>query len=146
MEQGIGVYYTAMTCGIVRLNKRDHTLTVECWPRYADPARDSQYPGWPMTIHQTDKYGRRPAAHLPVLAVHGLERPVVQVISDTDGDAVYTLRLSGSRFRPGVFAPGACTVRVGDPDRGAWKTLSGLEATHPPDEAAMVKVTFDLAP
>ncbi len=39
--------------GIVKLNKSDRTITMECWPRYADPAdpnTGSQYPGWPKTI------------------------------------------------------------------------------------------------
>ncbi len=39
--------------GIVKLNKVNQTITMECWPRYADPddpETGSQYPGWPRTI------------------------------------------------------------------------------------------------
>ncbi len=39
--------------GIVKLNKSDRTITMQCWPRYADPTdpnTGSQYPGWPKTI------------------------------------------------------------------------------------------------
>ena len=37
--------------GIVTLNKEERTITMECWPRYADPGNaDGQYEGWPKTI------------------------------------------------------------------------------------------------
>ena len=38
--------------GIVRLNKTNRKITMECWPRSADPSdpEAKQYLGWPMTI------------------------------------------------------------------------------------------------
>jgi hypothetical protein len=54
--------------GIVKLNKAERTITMECWPRYADPKTDNQYLGWPKTIAQTDNYARKPAAYLPTMA------------------------------------------------------------------------------
>ncbi|MHC4180394.1 MAG: metallophosphoesterase family protein, partial [Planctomycetota bacterium] len=83
--------------GIVRFNKPDRTITLECWRRNAD-VRDPKaglYPGWPKTIRQTDNYGRQAAAYLPTLKIRGREDPVVQVIDEADRQIVYTLRIKG---------------------------------------------------
>ncbi len=114
--------------GIIRFNKRDRTITAECWPRnvdITDPAT-KQYPGWPVTIRQKDNYGRKPAAYLPELHIKGEVDPVVQVIQEVNGKTVYTVRINGDTFRPKVFAAGKYTVKVGEGER--LKTLQGIES------------------
>ena len=89
--------------GIVRFNKPDRTITMECWPRYVDPANPDtggQYSGWPRTIDMEDNYSREAEAYLPSLRFTGMENPVVQVIDEADGEVVYTLRIKGTGFRP----------------------------------------------
>jgi hypothetical protein len=105
--------------GIVRFNKKSREITFECWPRNVDitAAGAKQYPGWPVTFRQQDNYGRAAQGYLPELEVRGLVDPVVQVIDESDGEIVYTLRISGTRFRPPVFREGAYTIKVGDGDR-----------------------------
>jgi hypothetical protein len=79
--------------GIVRLNKKTRQITMECWPRnvdITDPA-NKPYPGWPVTIHQTDNYGRKAAAWLPTLVIKGQTNPVVQIIDEACDETVYTL-------------------------------------------------------
>ncbi len=102
--------------GIIRFNKKNREITFECWPRNTDIAAPDaeQYPGWPVTIKQQDNYGRKAAAYLPELEVSGITDPVVQVIDEAKGEAVYTLRIRGSSFRPKVFHEGLYTIRVGD--------------------------------
>jgi hypothetical protein len=56
-----------------------------------------------------------------------MKDPVVQVIEEKSGDVVYTLRISGTSFRPKVFHDGAYTVKVGDMP-GKMKTLAGIKA------------------
>jgi len=128
--------------GVVRFNKKDRTITMECWPRNVDVAAPDakQYPGWPMTISQLDNYGRKAAAYLPTLTVQGMENPVVQVIDESDGDLVYTLRIRGASFRPKVFRKGTYTVRVGDGE-GRTKEMKGVQALDP-DAAGELKVDF----
>ena len=118
--------------GIVRFNKPRRTITLECWPRNVDATdpKTRQYPGWPKTIRQTDNYGRRAAAYLPTLKISGVEDPVVQVIDESDGQIVYTLRIKGRVFRPKVFRKGKYTVKVGDQD-DRMKELKGIEALAP---------------
>jgi len=113
---------------IIRFNKRARTIRLECWPRYAGPLSGSQYPGWPITINQTDNYGRRPEAWLPTLEIAGPADPVLQVVEEATGETVYTLRIKGREFRPKVFAPGSYTIHIGEPGTSRHKTLRGLVA------------------
>ncbi len=124
--------------GVVRFNKKDRTITMECWPRnvdVTDPAT-KQYPGWPKTIHQMDNYGRKAVAFLPTLKVTGIEDPVVQIIDEADGQMVYTIRIQGREFRPKVFRKGTYTIKIG-PQPGRPKLLKGIQALGPDEEAAL---------
>ena len=115
--------------GVMRLNKRARTITMECWPRNVDVTSTDarQYPGWPKTIHQQDNYGRAAIAWLPTLEVRGAEHPVVEIVDELTGELVYALRIRGQSFRPKVFHTGAYTIHVGE---GADRmTLSGVVAT-----------------
>ena len=127
---------------VARFNKPDRTITLECWPRNVDviDPETKQYAGWPKTIHQLDNYGRKAAAYLPTLKVSGMEEPVVQVIDETNGEIVYTLRIQGSEFRPKVFHKGKYTIKVGD-QNGRMKKLTGVQA-FPPDVGKQLRVEF----
>jgi alkaline phosphatase D len=113
---------------IVRFNKADRTITLETWPRYVDPVIGKQYAGWPITIKQTDNYGRKAAAWLPTLKITGVNDPVVQVIEEATGEALYTLRIKGRQFRPKVFATGKYTVRVSEPETKRMAQATGITA------------------
>ncbi|HID75538.1 MAG TPA: hypothetical protein EYP56_06015 [Planctomycetaceae bacterium] len=128
--------------GVVRFNKKNRTITMECWPRNVDISDPNakQYPGWPKTIHQWDNYGRRAAAWLPTLRVSGMEDPVVQVIDEEKGEIVYTLRIKGRTFRPKVFHKGTYTVKVGD-QRKRMKVIKGVPAL-PADVHKELRLAF----
>jgi hypothetical protein len=115
----------------VKLNKQDRSITMECWPRYADPANPEHkpYPGWPKTITQFDNYGRKASAYLPQVLVEDVANPVIEVIKQDDEELIYTLRIQGNSFRPKVFAEGQYTITVSDPDTGRSKTLSNVMAS-----------------
>lgn len=122
--------------GIVRLRKRARTITMECWPRYADPAKDRQYPGWPRTIRQTDNYARAAVGWLPEIIVTGRRDPVVQVVDAATARPLYTLRIDGDRFRPWVFdASGTYDVKV------SGRSFPGQTASPKPDDRVL-KVDF----
>lgn len=113
--------------GVVRFNKKTRKITVECWPYLADPTKQgTQFPGWPVTVDQIDNYGRKASAYLPRLKVTGFRDPVVQVVEQTSGEVLYTVR-APANFRAPVFAPGRYLVRVSD-DSGKVKELRDLEA------------------
>jgi hypothetical protein len=133
--------------GILRFNKKQRTITVECWPRYVDP-RDpanaaKQYRGWPRTVKQLGNYGRKAAAYLPTVKVVGMRDPVVQVIREATRQVVYTLRIAGDTFRPKVFAEGVYTLKVGEPGSKRHKTITGLSSV-PLGATEKEKLTVDL--
>jgi hypothetical protein len=116
--------------GIVRFNKSDRTITMENWPRYADPENPetgSQYPGWPKTIAMEDNYGREATGFLPTLEISGMTDPVVQVIEEATGEIIYTLRIQGTSYRPKVFGPGPFTVRVGNQENDEMQEITGIQ-------------------
>ncbi|PWJ54538.1 PhoD-like phosphatase [Dyadobacter jejuensis] len=116
--------------GIVKIDPTTRDITMECWKRSADPAKDQangQYDGWPITVNQFDNYDRQAFEYLPELEVVDQQDAVVQVLNEGNGEVLYTLRLVGDKFRAKVFEEGSYTLRVGDPDKGIWKELKGLK-------------------
>jgi hypothetical protein len=113
--------------GIVRFDKQKREITFECWPRkinVQDP-NAQQYQGWPKTIHQLDNYSRKAVAWLPQLKVEGATDPVIKVVNESDDRVVYTLRIKGSVFSPGVFDHGRYTIIVGEGENK--QILTGIE-------------------
>jgi len=127
--------------GIVRVNKPERTITMECWPRFADPSDpEAQYEGWPITISQRDNYQREPAGYLPPVSVEGIQKPVIQVRHADTKELVYALRINEQSITPWVFEPGLYDLRIGDPDTGLWSELKGIEATvEPYSESTLIE-------
>lgn len=102
--------------GIIRFNKSDRTITMECWPRGVDVTKPGakQFAGWPVTIRQEDNYARKAFAWLPEITVKGMLDPVIRVLEEETNETVYTLRIKGHTFRPKVFTEGSYTINIGD--------------------------------
>ncbi len=117
--------------GIIKLNKKSQLITLECWPRYADPESfdAEQYPGWPITLKMEDNYAREATGWLPPLHVIGLEHPpVIQVLDEITGEIIYTLRIREFNFQPGVFTEGTYSVHIGEPGTSQMQSLTGLNS------------------
>jgi hypothetical protein len=115
--------YSAIT-----FRRSSREIELANWPGYAGPATGEPFPGWPVTISQTDNYGRRIIGWLPEVVTEGLWNPVIRIIDDNTGETVYSLRISGNSFQPGVFRYGSYTVEAGDPDTGVWRKSEGIQA------------------
>ena len=129
--------------GIVRFDKSARTIKMECWPRNVDVSDPNakQYEGWPKTIHQSDNYGREAVAWLPEIRVIGAKNPVVNISAEATGRVVYTLRISGTRFRPKVFVDGLYTVEVRS-EGGPTLIAKGVPSNRNEDSGTM-QVNFD---
>jgi hypothetical protein len=117
--------------GIVKLNKREQTITIECWPRHVDPSEPGadQYPGWPVTFDVKDNYGRKASAWLPTLVIKNLEKPpVIQIIREDTGETIYTARLKNDSMTPKVFRNGLYTLRIGEPGTLKIKEFKGIRS------------------
>lgn len=126
--------------GIVRFNKADQTITVECWPHNAGPeADDKQFFGWPITLKLEELDGRRPVAWLPDLVIQGIPDPVVQIVDQANGEIVKTTRARAGRYRPGVFdASKIYTLRVGEPGISkTWWEANDLKPNSQPGATSL---------
>jgi hypothetical protein len=104
---------------------------MECWRFLFDASNSKpgdQFPGWPKTIHVRDNDGRAAVGYLPTIKVQGISDPVVQVIRESDGEVVYTLRIKGESYKPKVYAAGHYTIKVGDQDADRMKTIKNVKS------------------
>ena len=129
--------------GVVKFDKNTRAITMECWPRNVDisDSNTKQYPGWPRTIQQTDNYSRKAVAYLPTIEVEGMTNPVVQVIDESNGEIVYTLRINGTSWQPKVFKIEEYTVKIGRQGTGQMKTLTGIRPVAA-GESGKISVKF----
>jgi hypothetical protein len=99
--------------GIARFNKEKRTITFECWPRFP-LAESKQFAGWPITISQAENDGRQVIGVLPKVVSRAGKQPVVQVVDETTGEVVYTVRAQNNAFQPKVYSAGPFTLKAGD--------------------------------
>jgi alkaline phosphatase D len=126
--------------GLVRFDKPNRKITVECWPFLADVTQPgTQFRGWPVSFDMQANYGRKAAALLPRLDIQGATDPVFEVIDEQSGELVYALRIRGNTWQPHVFSSGKYTVRISMPEVGKSKEMKGLEAK--PGNVATLTVT-----
>ena len=137
IESGVGpraLFDRAPGYGIVTFDRATRRITMANWPRWVDATQpDAQpYPGWPITIEQTDNGLPESGWTLPAVSAPGLEDPVVEVVNESSGERVYTFRIQGESIEPPVPGPGTYAVRVFDPDRpekeGSFKGLQARQA------------------
>ena len=124
---------------IVRFEKKALRIVFECWPRHPDPSDGDavQYPGWPIVLGVDDNDGRTPSGRLPPILVEGVERPVVQVVRETDGEMLYTRRAPSRGFRAPLYGKGPFTLRVGRDRPDGWIAKGLLPAA---DDAPPFKI------
>jgi len=84
-----------------RFNKKNRTITAECWPRDADLSKPGakQFKGWPKVIPQLDNYNPPSWGKLGELTFNK-ENPVVQLIDKASNEVLYTVRIKGKSFTP----------------------------------------------
>ncbi len=129
--------------GVIRFHKPSREITFEAWKLLFDaknPKPEDQFCGWPKTVTMEENDGRKAKAWLPTLEVEGLVNPVVQVINESTGETVYTLRVQGNSFAPKVFEKGFYTLKIGDQKENN-KILKGIESIAEKNEET-INVSF----
>jgi len=130
--------------GVVRFNTKWRNILIECWPRNVDvyDPNARQYPGWPRQITQDDNYGKKVFGYLPTIqVVEGLDKPVFQIIDESDNEIVYTFRTNSDGYGAKVFKDGSYTVKVGEPGTDKMRTWTGLRPL-PPGKALLIQTRF----
>ena len=100
--------------GVARFNKRNRTITFECWPRFAKvtDGDKAQFAGWPVTVKMADNDGREIMGWLPKL-VFSKKNQVVQIKNLKTEEILYTVRINGTTFQPKVYSMDPHEVRLG---------------------------------
>ena len=100
--------------GVARFNKRNRTITFECWPRFAKvtDGDKAQFAGWPVTVKMADNDGREIMGWLPKL-VFSKKNQVVQIKNLKTKEILYTVRINGNTFQPKVYSMDPHEVRLG---------------------------------
>ncbi|MDA3821623.1 MAG: alkaline phosphatase D family protein [Bacteroidales bacterium] len=138
------LYNRAVGYGIIKFNKPTGEIKFECWRRDANPDLGEQdmFPGWPKTISIFDNYNRPIRTWLPNYKVIGLDNnPVFKVTNETSGEILYTVRIPGNSYQPGVFTYGGdYTVSIGDPDSETYQVFEHVKARYTkPEEEVIVQ-------
>ncbi len=108
-----GLFNRAVGYGIIELERATRRITFANWARFTDPSQPGAkpYPGWPITIHQLDN--GLSGAKIELTPIESkTPDAVVEVIDESNGDVVYTVRMQGRKFTPRVFREGKYTVRI----------------------------------
>ena len=100
--------------GVARFNKKNRTITYECWPRFGDVSKgkEGQYPGWPIIHKMEQNDGRVAKGWLPKMTF-SKPNPVVQVRNLSTDEILYTIRIQGTHFQPKVYSLDFHEVWVG---------------------------------
>ncbi|QDT36755.1 metallophosphoesterase family protein [Stratiformator vulcanicus] len=125
--------------GIIRFKKSTRDIIFESWPRSASEG-SKQFVGWPVKVNQMANDGREPIGYLPTLEFEGDEPPVVQVVAESTGEIIYTLRPNGSFFDPPVYGDDRYTIKIG-PDRPDQVYLPGQRVMKKGESS--IDVSFD---
>ena len=126
--------------GVARFNKKNRTVTFECWPRFCkvSDGDQAQFPGWPVTFKMSENDGRKVKGWLPRLTF-SKPNPVVQVINDETKDVLYTLRVQGKNFQPKVYSMDSHSVRIGK-DRPGNVVFSQTKPVRDPKKAKVLSI------
>ena len=123
---------------VARFDKKERTITFECWPRFADLTQPDakQFAGWPKTVRQIDNYNPNDWVPLPKL-IFRTPNPVIQIVDDATGKPLYTLRIRGTEYQPRVPADGRWTIKIGR-ERAETMIRSGI-----PSKSNIRKIEID---
>ncbi|WP_299710778.1 alkaline phosphatase D family protein [uncultured Tenacibaculum sp.] len=101
--------------GIVRYHKKTRTITFECWGRNVNitDAKSKQYPGWPITIQQSDNYTIKNGYELPRLTI-SKPAQVVTIHNSETNELISSLRIKGSKYQAKVPKEGLYTITIGE--------------------------------
>ncbi len=129
-KEPAGLHDMSPGYAIARFNRKTREISLENWPRWADPENPEHrpYSGWPIRFNQEDNYGRTASAYLPEFVVDGLTNPVFQVIDEANNEILLTIRAKTNSYKPKVFKKGVYTVIIGEPGTEKIKILKNVQS------------------
>ncbi|MDG1174139.1 MAG: hypothetical protein P8M67_07575 [Opitutales bacterium] len=128
--------------GVARFNKRNRTITFECWPRFSKvtDGDKAQFAGWPVTVKMADNDGREIMGWLPKL-VFSKKNQVVQIENLKTKEILYTIRINGNTFQPKVYSMDPHEVRLGK-NGPETQFLTNCNPVNDPAKAKVLSVNL----
>ena len=111
--------------GLIRFQKPDRRIVMECWPRWTAPGApdQAQYPGWPIAFDLADNYGVNGGPLANVSCDPSME-PLVRLRHGETGDVILVQRLPlGGGPVAGDAIDHPCTLEISQ-DGSNWTVLS----------------------
>ncbi|MBO2543585.1 alkaline phosphatase D family protein [Salegentibacter sp. BDJ18] len=127
--------------GIITFDPKDRTIKMDAYRFLADkdnPKPDDHFPGWPLTISQTENDGRKPAAYLAKLEINRSDQ-VVRIIDEETDELVSILRIKGFVYSPKVYSRGPFTIEVGE-----GRAVKVLEKIKPINEGSKETISIQV--
>lgn len=124
--------------GLVTFNTSERTIKMEAIRFLADLGKSSEentYPGWPLTIQQTDNDGRRPIGYLPKIKTESPDQ-MLKIVKEDTNELVRAIRIKGYSHKPAVYDLAKYTLIVGEGE--SEKELTGIEITIDPKKEILV--------
>lgn len=120
--------------GMINFNTNERTIHMDAFRFLADkdkPAKDDRFPGWPLTISQTDNDGRKPVGYLPQFEFSKADQ-VIKIINEADNEVVRIIRTKGASYQPSIYRQGTYSVFVGEGKN--TKAFKGIISTLEPSK------------
>lgn len=120
--------------GLVTFDTKERTIKMEAIRFLADLNSDSEentYPGWPLTIQQSDNDGRRALGYLPRIKTTKSDQ-LLKIVREDNQELVSAMRIKGKSHQPKVYALGKYTLILGEGKEE--RQLKGIEITIDPSE------------
>jgi len=115
--------------GLITFNTAERTITINAYRFLADkenPTENDRFPGWPLTISQSDNDGRKHVGYLPSLSI-SKPHQVVKIINEKNNELIKALRIKGTAYQPEVFINGIYTILIGEGK--SIKSVKGIKSS-----------------
>jgi hypothetical protein len=116
--------------GLITFNTDERTIKMEAFRFLADkdtPTGKDQFPGWPLTVSQTENDGRKPLGYLPRLEMNK-PRQVVKIINEKNQELINVFRMKNSECQPRIYQDSTYTLIIGEGEQ--VKKLNGIKSTR----------------
>ncbi|MEJ7913382.1 MAG: hypothetical protein WKF70_09525, partial [Chitinophagaceae bacterium] len=115
--------------GLITFNTTERTITINAYRFLADkenPTENDRFPGWPLTISQSDNDGRKHVGYLPTLSI-SKPHQVVKIINEENNELIKAFRIKGTAYQPEVFINGIYTILIGEGK--TIKSVKGIKSS-----------------
>ncbi|WP_341228414.1 alkaline phosphatase D family protein [uncultured Arcticibacterium sp.] len=99
--------------GLVTFSNVKREIKMEAFRFLASSTEEKTYPGWPLTIHQSENDGRQALGYLPLIKSKNKNQILKVFVSDRN-EIVHSIRIQGYEHRPRVYENTSYRIELGE--------------------------------